>query len=149
MMSLKHKKIISIVVIVGIAGTCLVGASALSQTRLHGESNIITEEMAVLYPAFKMIIDAIALGDIKIARSALTDMHEAREKVEMAVKAGQRVALPKNQDKFKEFVKLDDKFGKDLETLSEAAETGNNEMVKDQICKFLNDCVFCHEKFRK
>ena len=51
--------------------------------------------------------------------------------------------------KFKEFAELDGRFKKDLGTLKKAAEKGQKKVVKDQTHKLLDDCVVCHEGFRK
>jgi cytochrome c556 len=51
--------------------------------------------------------------------------------------------------KFKEFAELDGRFKKDLGTLEKAAEKGQKKVVKDQTHKLLDDCVVCHEGFRK
>jgi cytochrome c556 len=122
----------------------IAGISAWSQT-----VNLVKEEMLVLDPAFKKIIDAVVLGDMRIIKSAVSDLHEARENVEKAVKAGQKITLPKNQDELKEFLELDDKFHEEFEALEKAAETGNKQVVKDQTHKLLDACVVCHERFKK
>jgi cytochrome c556 len=105
--------------------------------------------MLALDPAFKKVIDAVVLGNMKIVKPALADLHEAREEVEKAVKAGQKITLQKNQDKLKEFIELDDKFHEEFEALEKAAETGNKKVVKDQTHKLLDACVVCHERFKK
>ena len=57
--------------------------------------------------------------------------------------------FPKNQDKFKKFIKLDDKFHKDFEALVKVAGKGPKEIVKDRTYKIMDACVVCHERFRK
>ena len=146
---MKHTKIVSIFVAAGILGACLIGVSALGQTKPKGEMNLVMEEMMALDPAFKTIIDAVVLGNMKIIKPALVEVHEAREEVEKAVKAGQKITLQKNQDRVKEFVELDDKFHEEFEALEKAAEAGNKKVVKDQIHKLLDACVVCHERFKK
>lgn len=145
---MKHKRFILIILLAGVFSTFIIGISVMSQTKPK-EVNLVMEEMIALAPAFKTIIDAVVLGDMKMIKPALIGVHEARDKVEKAVKAGQKIDLPKNKDKFKEFVKLDDKFHEDFESLAKAAETGKKKLVKDQTHKLLDACVVCHERFRK
>jgi hypothetical protein len=77
--------------------TLLIGISTWGQG-----VNLVKEEMIALDAAFKKIIDAVVLDNMKIIKPALHDLHEAREEVEKAVKAGQKITLQKNQDKVKE-----------------------------------------------
>ncbi|OGP93857.1 MAG: hypothetical protein A2157_15825 [Deltaproteobacteria bacterium RBG_16_47_11] len=111
--------------------------------------NLGKEEMIALDAAFKKIIDVVVLGNMKIIKPALTELHEAREEVEKAVKAGQKITLQKNQDQLKEFIELDDKFHEEFEALEKAVEADNKKVVKDQTHKLLDACVVCHERFRK
>jgi cytochrome c556 len=104
--------------------------------------------MLALDPAFKKVIDAVVLGDMKIVKPALHELHEAREEVEMAVKGGKEITLQKNQDKPKEFVELDDKFHEEMEVLAKAAEEGNKNRVLKQTHTLLDACVVCHEGTR-
>ena len=141
---MKPKNFIPLIVLVGVLGASFVGISVRSQS-----VNLVKEEMLVLDPAFKKIIDAVALGNMKIIKPALTELHEAREEVEKAVKAGQKITLQKNQDQLKEFIELDDKFHEEFDALEKAAEAGNKKVVKDQTHKLLDACVVCHERFKK
>ncbi len=131
-------------VLVSLLGGYFAGGSLRGQT-----VNLIKEEMLALDPAFKKIIDAVVLGDMKKIKPVLKEVHEAREGVEKAVKAGQKIVLQKNQDQFKEFVELDDKFHEDFEAIEKAAEAGNKNLVKDLTHKLLDACVVCHERFKK
>ena len=141
---MKPKNFIPLIVLVGVLGASFMGISVRSQS-----VNLVKEEMLVLDPAFKKIIDAVVLGNMKIIKPALTELHEAREEVEKAVKAGQKITLQKNQDQLKEFIELDDKFHEEFEALETAAEAGNQKVVKDQTHKLLDACVVCHERFKK
>lgn len=80
------------------------------ETSSEGGRNLIMEEMAALNRAFKTIVDAVILGDLRQIIPALTEVHEARERVEKAVESGQRIMLPRNQDRFEEFVELETNF---------------------------------------
>jgi len=146
---MKLKKFILIIAFVSILSAFLIMTSVLSQTQPRGAVNLVKEEMLVLDPAFKKVIDAVVLGDLRIIKPSLADLHEAREDVEKAVKAGRKITLQKNQDKLKEFIELDDKFHEEFEILEKAAEAGNKKVVKDQTHKLLDACVVCHERFRK
>ena len=146
---MKQKKIISIIAFISILSAFLIGTSVLSQTKPMGGVNLVKEEMLALDPAFKKVIDAVVLGNMKIVKPALADLHEAREEVEKAVKAGQKISLQKNQDQLKEFIELDDKFHEEFEVLEKAAEAGNKKVVQDQTHKLLDACVVCHERFKK
>jgi cytochrome c556 len=146
---MRNKKTVSIIIFIGILSIMVIGTSILSQTKPMGGVNLVKEEMLALDPAFKKVIDAVVLGNMKIVKPALADLHEAREEVEKAVKAGQKITLQKNQDKLKEFIELDDKFHEEFEALEKAAETGNKKVVKDQTHKLLDACVVCHERFKK
>jgi cytochrome c556 len=130
--------------IAGALGIYLISFSASGQS-----VNLIKEEMLALDPAFKKVIDALVLGDMKIVKPALHELHEAREEVEMAVKGGKEITLQKNQDQVKEFIELDDKFHEEFEVLEKAAETGDKKIVQAQTHKLLDACVVCHERFKK
>ncbi len=146
---MKQKKFIPIIAFISILSAFLIVTSVLSQTKPRGGVNLVKEEMLALDPAFKKVIDAVVLGDLKIIKPALEELHEAREEVEKAVKAGQKITLPKNPDQFKEFVELDDKFHEEFEVLEKAAEAGDKKVVQGQTHKLLDACVVCHERYRK
>jgi hypothetical protein len=140
---------IRIILITGVLGTAFFYTLAWSQAKPGAETNLILEEMAALDQAFKTIIDAVVLGDMQRITPALMGVTEARERVEKAVKAGQRILLPKNQSRFREFLKLDEQFHAELEELSKAAETGQKKVVKNYAHKLLDACIVCHEKYKK
>lgn len=145
---MKQKIFIQVVVFLSILSSFIMVISVLSQTK-PARVNLVKEEMLALDPAFKKIIDAVVLGNLKIIKPALHDVHEAREEVERAVKAGQKITLPKNQDKLQEFIELDDHFHEEFEVLEKAAESGNKKVVQQQTHKLLDACVVCHERFAK
>ena len=141
---MKQKKIILILVLGVVCGAGVSGPAIWSQS-----VNLVKEEMLVLDPAFKKVIDAVVLGNMKLIKPVLHELHEAREEVEKAVKGGQKITLQKNQDRLKEFIELDDKFHEEFEKLEKAAEADNKKVVLDQTHKLLDACVFCHERFKK
>jgi len=146
---MKQKKFIPIIAFISILSAFLIVTSVLSQTKSGGGVNLVKEEMLALDPAFKKIIDAVVLGNMKIIKPALADLHEAREEVEKAVKAGQKITLQKNPDQIKEFIELDDKFHEEFEVLEKGAEAGDKKIMQGQTHKLLDACVVCHERFKK
>jgi len=109
----------------------------------------LREEMVALEEAFETIIDAVIFSNMELVKPAVVRFHKAREKVEEANSSESRIILPKNHDKFKEFVELDIKFHEDFEALEKAAGKGQKKLVKDQTHKLLDSCVVCHERFRE
>ena len=87
---MRYKKSVPIIIFVGILVAIVIGISVLSQTQSRGAVNLVKEEMLVLDPAFKKVIDAVVLGNLKIIKPALADLHEAREEVEKAVRQVRR-----------------------------------------------------------
>jgi cytochrome c556 len=144
-----REKFIPLILCVGVLGTSFIGTPAWSQPKPGAEVNLIMEEMTALDRAFKTIIDAIVLGEMQGVARALTGVTEARERIEKAIRAGQKILLPKNQSQFREFLRLDEQFHIDLEALSRAAETGQKKVVRNYAHKLLDSCVVCHEKYRK
>lgn len=142
------KRFLPMIIVVGVLGTCSVGISAMSQANPEG-GMILKEEMLALEQVFETIIDAVIFDNMELIKPQIPPFHEARKRVEEAISAGQKIQLPKNKNRFKEFVKLDDKFHKDLGTLEEAAEKGQKGVVKDLTHKLFDACVACHERFRK
>lgn len=141
---MKHNTLILLTISLVLFAFCIIQLPARGQS-----VNLVKEEMIVLDAAFKKVIDAIVLGNMKLIKPVLHEFHEAREEVEKAVKAGQKIALQKNQDQLKEFIELDDKFHEEFEKLEKAAEADNKRMVLDQTHKLLDACVVCHERFKK
>ena len=45
---------------------------------------------------------------------AFAEVQKIREQVEQAVKRAKKIALPRNQNKFKVFVKLDNRFHREI-----------------------------------
>ncbi len=146
---MNSKRFILGIIVIGVFGACLIPISAMSQTKPGGGMNLLKQEMVALEQAFEAIIDAVIFDNMKLIKPTIPPLYEAREKVEKAINAGEKIILPKNQDKFKEFIRLDDRFHKDFETLVKAAEKSHKKVVKDQTHKLLDACVVCHESFRK
>lgn len=143
------KRFIPIIIVVCVFGTCLVGISAMGQTEPKGGMHVLKEEMLALERAFEAIIDAVIFDNMGLIKPTIPPLRKAREKVEETISTGQKIKLPKNQGRFKEFVMLDDKFHEEFEALEKAAEGGKKKVVKDQTHKLFDACVVCHERFRK
>lgn len=114
-----------------------------------GEMNPVLEEMAALDSAFKIIIGAVILGDVEVINPALSKVRDSREALEGAMRTGYQISLPKYQNRLGDFFKLDSQFHISLEELSAAAETGQKKVVRNLTHKLLDECVGCHERFRK
>jgi len=142
------KRSILIIIVVGFLGTCLIAISAMGQAKLR-TGIALREEMVAIEEAFETVIDAVIFSNTGMIKFAVVRFHKAREKVEEAIGSGPRIILPKNHDKFKNFVELNIKFHEDLASLEKAAEKGQKKLVKDRTHKLLDGCVICHERFRK
>jgi len=105
--------------------------------------------MLALEEAFETIIDAVIFDNMQLIEPFIPPFYLWRKKFDEAMGTGQKIELPKNQDRFEEFVKLDNEFLRKFGVLEKAAEAGKKKVVKDQIHKLFNDCVVCHERFRK
>ncbi len=113
-----------------------------------GSQNLVQNEMVALDTAFKATIDAIVLNEPGKIVPAFNEVNSIREQVEHAVKSGAKLALPRNQKRFKEFVRLDDKFHQELGVLLKAANKKNMITVRRQTHRLLDLCVRCHTVFR-
>lgn len=109
----------------------------------------VQDEMVALDSAFKATIDAIILNEPEKIGPAFGEVNAMREQVERALKGGRKFTLPKHQKRFKEFVKLDNKFHHELEILLKAAKKKKMGAVRRQTHRLLDLCVRCHAVFRK
>ena len=128
-----------------VAFTLQHNAKAVAQ---ESKPNLIQEEMLAMNAAFINLIQALILNKPDTIEKPFVKVNEAREKVEEAVKKGEKLTLPKNQSKFKEFVRIDDEYHAELEKLLVAAKNKNMKIVKAQTHKLLNLCIYCHARFR-
>ncbi len=110
--------------------------------------NLVQSEMVALDSAFKTTIDAIVLNEPEKIIPAFNEVNSIREQVEHAVRSGAKLTLPKNQKRFREFVRLDNKFHQELGVLLKAAGKKNMMTVRKQTHKLLDLCVRCHAVFR-
>ena len=127
----------------------LVFAGISSAAEKQNAENLILKEMVALDKAFKTTIDAVVLNRLDKIAPAFEDVHRVREEVEKTVKEGKKIALPKNQERFKMFVGLDNRFHKEVEILIESAKKNHMGRVQKQTNRLLGLCVRCHTMFRK
>ena len=146
---MNRKRFISIIIVVGVFGSCLTGNSAVSETKPGGGMTLLKQEMHALDGAFEAMINAVIFGNMQLIKPTIPPLLKAKDEVGKALNAGEKMILPKNQDKLKEFIKLHYRFHKDFEALVKAAEKGHKKVFKDQMHKLLDACVVCHESFKK
>lgn len=111
--------------------------------------DLVQREMIALNSAFKATIDALVLNEPGRIGPAFVEVNKIREQVEHAVEHRVRITLPRNQKRFKEFVRLDNKFHHELELLLKAAKKNKMRVVQKQTHRLLDACVRCHAIFRK
>lgn len=107
----------------------------------------VKQEMAALRSAFVALVDALLLNKFDAIEPAFHEVHKAREATEKAANEG-KIKLPKNQKRFKEFVKMDEEFHKEIETLLEAVNKNDANKIKQATHRLLNACIACHKVFR-
>lgn len=113
------------------------------------DENLLRKEMAALDKAFKITVDAVVLNQPEKIAPAFIEVQKIMEQVEQAVKDKKKIALPRNQNKFKVFVKLDNRFHREVGALVIAAKKNRTRAVNRQAHNLLNMCVRCHDIFRK
>jgi len=111
--------------------------------------NLIMKEMVELDKALKTTIDAVALNQLDKIEPAFEEVHKVREEVKKSAKEGRKIALPKNQGRFKLFVSLDNRFHREVGILIESAKKNHTGRVQKQTYRLLSLCVRCHAMFRK
>ena len=124
-----------------------VSAGTAEENQASG--NLVQREMIALDSAFKTTIDAIVLNEPGRIGPAFDEVNKIRGQVEHAVEHKEKISLPKNQKRFKEFVRLDNKFHHELEILLKAAQKNKMRVVQKQTHRLLDACVRCHVIFRK
>ncbi len=123
-------------------------ALAVTATERSETQDLLKREMAALDTALKTTIDAVVLNEPARISPSFEEVTKIREQVEHAVKTGARIKLPRNQKRFKEFVRLDNKFHRELDVLLRAARKNNMSVVQRQTHRLLDGCVRCHTIFR-
>lgn len=109
--------------------------------------NPVKAEMRLLNKAFLSLIDSLILNNPKAIEEPFHEVHKARIDTEKALEKG-NIKLPKNNDKSKQFVELDERFHKKMETLIQASRKGDMKKAQEITHQLLNGCIQCHAKFR-
>ena len=109
--------------------------------------NLLKTEMRLLDSAFKNLIDSLIFNNPKSIEEPFEEVRKAKENTEAALEKG-LIKLPKNNNKIKEFIKMDEEFHHNMEGLIEASRKGDMKKVQDITHRLLNDCVQCHNRFR-
>jgi hypothetical protein len=117
------------------------------ETRLPA-GNSLVEEMLVIDQGFRDIVSAVSLGDNRQVRSSLEAVHGAAGKTGRGVRAG-NFKLPKNSQRIKEFSKIDHGFQEKLKSLGRTAKHKNSKEMVRITKQILDDCVQCHQIFKK
>jgi cytochrome c556 len=112
------------------------------------QESLVRKEMAALDNALKTTIEALVLNDPGKIPPAFDEVRRISERLDREIRNGRKIALPKNQKRFKEFVRLDHKFHHDLKALLTAANKNNASVVLRQTHRLLDACVRCHTIFR-
>jgi hypothetical protein len=110
--------------------------------------NPLIEEMMTLDRVFRDVVSAVALGDNNGVHKALESMHGTMEKTHEGVHTGS-VVIPRNATRVKEFVQMDRDFHEKLESLAGAALRNDQKNMLMITKQLLDDCVRCHQMFRK
>lgn len=140
------KYILSAVVSVALGSAAMVHAEEAKPVATPADSPV-KAEMRLLNDAFKNLIDSLILNTPETIEEPFHEVHKAKANTEAALEKGE-IKLPKNGDKMKQFVELDEQFHKNLELLIEASRKKDMKTVQETTHKLLNGCVQCHSKFR-
>ncbi len=138
------KLIISAVVSIALSSAVVVRAE---EAKTATADNPVKAEMRLLDKAFKNLIDSLILNKPDAIEEPFHEVHKAKANTEKALEKGE-IKLPKNSNKMKEFIHMDEQFHGKLEALIEASRKKDMKAVQDVTHKLLNGCVQCHNKFR-
>lgn len=115
-----------------------------------GGNYLLLNEMVLLNKAYRDIVSAVAIEDSKAIVDAI-ERFETSQAVQMtrdAFKAG-KIKTPKNPDRMKEFEGIDKDFHNNLDKLRDYAKADNRPKIRYIAKKLLDNCIKCHEQFRK
>ena len=104
-------------------------------------------EMRLLDSAFRNLISSLILNNPAGIEAPFHEVHRAKMITEKAIERGE-IKLPKNGDKMKEFIEMDEQFHRKLEELLAASGKGDMKKVQDATHRLLDGCVQCHQRFR-
>jgi cytochrome c556 len=111
-------------------------------------ANPLIEEMMTLDRVFRDVVSAVSLRDNEGVHKALESMHGTMEKTHEGVHSGS-VVIPRNATRVKEFIQMDRDFHEKLESLANAAHRNDQKNMLKLTKQLLDDCVRCHQMFRK
>jgi hypothetical protein len=123
------------------------GTGTAEEDRESG--NLIQREMIALDSALKTTIDSLVLNEPGRILPAFDEVNRIREQVEHALAHKTTITLPRNQKRFREFVRLDHKFHHELLVFLKAAKKNKMRVVQKQTHRLLDACIRCHAIFRK
>ena len=132
---------------VSMALSAVVAVHAEEAKNTPAADNPVKVEMRLLNDAFKNLLDSLILNNPGAIEEPFHEVHRAKANTEKALEKGE-IKLPKNSNKMKEFIHMDEQFHGKLEALIEASRKGDMKAVQDVTHKLLNGCVQCHNKFR-
>ncbi|MEK6725559.1 MAG: hypothetical protein AABY54_03285 [Deltaproteobacteria bacterium] len=132
---------------VSMALSAVVAVHAEEAKNAPAADNPVKVEMRLLNDAFKNLLDSLILNNPGAIEEPFHEVHRAKANTEKALEKGE-IKLPKNSNKMKEFIHMDEQFHGKLEALIEASRKGDMKAVQDVTHKLLNGCVQCHNKFR-
>lgn len=130
-----------------IAAVSITATLVLSAATLRAEQSPVKAEMLMLDRAYRDIVSAVALGDSDGVLKAVQSVEASFEKTAKAMEAG-TIVLPRNQERIKEFEKMDKEFHKNLEQLAEAAKKKNKSNTLKITKRLIDGCIKCHQSFR-
>ena len=139
------KKSICTIAMIGMVG--ISSPILAAKDIVYPDDNAVRAEMRLLDKAFKNAIDGLLLNRPEIIEQPFHEVHKAKMNTEKAIKKG-NIKLPKNSNKLKEFVELDEAFHEKLVGLLKASRKKDMNAVKTSIDEILDGCVQCHNKFR-
>lgn len=103
--------------------------------------------MRLLNTAYMNLVTSLIFNNPGAIAGPFHEVHKAKAVTENALKNG-KIKLPKNNDKIKMFIEMDEQFHKDTEELLEAAGRRNMKWVEGVTNKLLTGCIQCHKMFR-
>lgn len=128
--------------------SCLVFAIQLAEAAEPAKTESpLKAEMRLLNSAYVNLITSLIFNNPGAIAEPFHEVHKAKAVTEDALHKG-KLKLPKNNDKVKKFIEMDEQFHKDTEELLTAARMGNMKWVEGVANKLLDGCIQCHKMFR-
>lgn len=128
--------------------SCLVFAIQLAEAAEPAKTESpLKAEMRLLNSAYVNLITSLIFNNPGAIAEPFHEVHKAKAVTEEALHKG-KLKLPKNNDKVKKFIEMDEQFHKDTEELLTAARRGNMKWVEGVANKLLDGCIQCHKMFR-